>query len=1126
MIGLPGAGKTQFIHNEIREICIQDPTGPPVFLLVPEQISHETERAVLGSGLEASVRMRVLSFRRLYQWCFSQMEKSTKIPINDVHRRALVASILSKMRRRVEAVSEAEADNPRPNTLIKTANIERTIDGMIRELLEYRLDADQIRDWATEAESFSRILAAKLHELADVASEFRDLIEQRFETPEDTGNRVGDFLEKENSLQGTEIFLDHFYGFDRAQQKLMTHFIQRAKRTTLLLTISPARFESLRDGAEPDTLSSFYPVEETLYWIFQWLKTCPDPPEVEVTTLPDVEANDFELIRFQKPELQQLVHRFSVFGKTRIDSSIQTEETGTEQSSNDAIRFVEQSSPEKEAENAITQILRWKKKHGWNWNEMAILCRSFEGYLYTLKNNCHRSEIPVFIDHLEPLATHPLIRGLESMIEICFRRFSQESVLTLAKSGFVNLNQHDVSLLEAVVTQLPKSTSQWFQKEPWRDAPSKDLFSDEDEPKELTGNFHQTRKVLTKPLRVMIRELEKIKQENEYPVQEVLWILCEVVRDYYSGDGVFVEDVLKQFGQCCQAIIESSGDDLLPAAVMADLLEDALHQVMLPQIPPTVDQLIIGQADRSRLPTVKGVVVLGLNDGVFPKSNFENSLLNDNEREFIQSLDQKQEHIKPSKRLQFARERYHALYAFSRASEELVLMRSSVNSSGQLIPPSPYWKELRKFFPHIQIEQAEQWRGGEFCPAYFEQGLSRASKDIWKTNDIFYELSPDSSRVLEILNKENHEEYRRFRNFQARRNSASLNPKTFSKSIGKTWRTSASAINAFGKCPYKHFMQKFLRPHQLKPFKASAIEYGNYAHAILHEMMKDIIMDESILHDKAMYDACFEEKRALVHHRFEEKGYFAQKSVAEILNQFDIMLKSAADALFDLLNEMELSPIGTETSFGKDENITGPNFVIRKPDGGSTKVTFRGQVDLLLQRTAEPSLLLALDFKLSKKSLRWQEVRIGSDTQFPVYYLVLKEFASSDLTIQENSENLGTLHYNIIQKESEGTRSLNGIISEYWNDISSTDNSIRNVFDSESGKDLPEKFNKIIEQQLTQVLSGNCAINPLRIGKRTACNYCDFKNSCRVDYTQNKVRSFPPERNDKAFKNFFTPPES
>jgi len=1126
VIGLPGAGKTQFIHNEIREICIQDPTGPPVFLLVPEQISHETERAVLGSGLEASVRMRVLSFRRLYQWCFSQMEKSKRMPLNDVHRRALVASILSKMRRQVENISEAESDNPRPNTLIKTANIERTIDGMIRELLEYRLDADQIRDWATEAESFSRILAGKLHELADVASQFRELIEQRFETPEDTGNRVGEFLEKENSLLGTEIFLDHFYGFDRAQQKIMTHFIQRAKRTTLLLTISPSRFEKLWDGAEPDTLSSFYPVEETLYWIFQWLKTCPEPPKIEVTTLPDVEANDFDLVRFQKPELQQLVHRFTVFGKTKVDNSIQSEQMGTEQTNKNAIRFVEHSSPEKEAENAITQILQWKKKHGWNRNEMAILCRSFEGYLYTLKNSCHRSKIPVFIDHLEPLATHPLIRGLESIIEICFRKFSQESVLTLAKSGFVNLEQYDVSLLEAVVTQLPKSTSQWFQKEPWRDAPSKDLFSDEDEPKELMGNFHQTRKVLTKPLRVMIRELEKIKKENEYPVHEVIQILCEVVRDYYSGDGVFVEDVLKQFGQCCQAIIESSAEDLLPASVMADLLEDALHQVMLPQIPPTVDQLIIGQADRSRLPTVKGVVVLGLNDGVFPKSNFENSLLNDNEREFIQSLNQKQEHIKPSKRLQLARERYHALYAFSRASKELVLSRSSVNSNGQLIPPSPYWKELRKFFPYIKVEDADHVNEKDFTPAYFEQGLSQVSETIWKTDEIFYELAPESTRVLENLEEKYHADYRRFRNFQARRNSASLNPNTFSKSIGKIWRTSASAMNAFGKCPYKNFMQKFLRPYRLEQFKASAIEYGNYAHAILHEMMKDIIMNESILHDKVLYDSCFEEKRALVHHRFEEKGYLAQNSVAEILNQFDTMLRSSADALFELLNEMELSPIGTETSFGKDENILGPDFNIRKSDGDSTKVTFRGQVDLLLQRTAEPSLLLAFDFKLSKKSLRWQEVSIGSDTQFPVYYLVLKEFASTDLTIQENAENLGALHFNIIQKESDGPRSLNGIVSSYWNDISTKENSVRNVFDSDNGSDLPEKFSKIIERQLTQVLSGNCEINPLRIGKNTACSYCDFKKACRVDYTQNRVRNFPPERNDQAFKNFFASQES
>ena len=64
-IGRAGTGKTTRIYEELSALAEQQPEVLPV-LLVPEQFSFETERALLvRMGPEKASRVRVLSFTRL-----------------------------------------------------------------------------------------------------------------------------------------------------------------------------------------------------------------------------------------------------------------------------------------------------------------------------------------------------------------------------------------------------------------------------------------------------------------------------------------------------------------------------------------------------------------------------------------------------------------------------------------------------------------------------------------------------------------------------------------------------------------------------------------------------------------------------------------------------------------------------------------------------------------------------------------------------------------------------------------------------------------------------------------------------------------------------------------------------
>ena len=68
ILGRAGTGKTHACLEGIRQQLRQQPQGPPLIFLVPEQATFLNEMALL-KGLEShgSIRAEVLSFQRLYQ---------------------------------------------------------------------------------------------------------------------------------------------------------------------------------------------------------------------------------------------------------------------------------------------------------------------------------------------------------------------------------------------------------------------------------------------------------------------------------------------------------------------------------------------------------------------------------------------------------------------------------------------------------------------------------------------------------------------------------------------------------------------------------------------------------------------------------------------------------------------------------------------------------------------------------------------------------------------------------------------------------------------------------------------------------------------------------------------------
>lgn len=69
-----------------------------------------------------------------------------------------------------------------------------------------------------------------------------------------------------------------------------------------------------------------------------------------------------------------------------------------------------------------------------------------------------------------------------------------------------------------------------------------------------------------------------------------------------------------------QKAVEILGDAPMSLDTFARILSAGLEESSMGLIPPTADSLLVGDIERSRLPDIKALLVLGVNDGIFART--------------------------------------------------------------------------------------------------------------------------------------------------------------------------------------------------------------------------------------------------------------------------------------------------------------------------------------------------------------------------------------------------------------------------------------------------------------------------------------------------------------------------
>lgn len=1101
IIGRAGSGKTYQCLEEMTRACKADPMGSPIIYLVPEQASYQAEKSLLQFGhIDGFTRAQVLSFTRLSDYLFAQGGAPRLPRLSSNHRALVVGLILARHRR--------DADDP----FMMSPGLEDALQNLVSESSQYAIDPEKVarvveklaEKGSLAQQPVARRLKHKFGRIAQLLEEYRQLIEGRFEDPRDTMTGLIQRILAGDLLQGADIYVDGFLGFTPVEEKVLVALGRKARRLSICILSDPDRGERILNGEKLRRHPIFEGAEEPLRRLYSLFK------QNGVNTDKPLAIRAKQLPRFASTALRGIE---SGLYARNLQAVPKTED----------VAFWEAATPREESRKAAEQVLEWHRRHGWGFGEIAILTRELDTYAQPLEISLRNLRIPHFIDRSQPLETHPLVLGIQALLRIALNPRKTENLLALAKSGLLPVERRIADLLENHVLQYPRTVAEWYSEKPWPRHPERSFMDEEDASPtetEFPEEVENARLLIVHTVRPLI---ERVKSAGDEGL-----ILGDLIDDLVGTIDPFVQSfdpksdeasILQRIGELFREEMDVAGEEKLPPEVAADLTMRALGGLSLPKIPPMLGRLFVGQVDRSRQPEIKGVIILGLAEGSFPRVSSNTTLLNDSERELLYDagID-----VRPSSGRQFDRETLFAYRAFTASSQAAVFFRPRASNEGTPLPPSTLWAELLRIFPKATIQECgdvfstdRAWRPRELTAASLRQ-LDHTHEKSWPTifytSDLTFALKSDEVDVVEAAAQW--------------RNEASLSAAAVKEFYQERLSLSASQLESFARCPFQHYAGYMLRPKEILRPELEQRDAGSYCHAVLRNLTMGL-RDQNLL-GKSIQEGqllkALNEARRVPYQNAERTGMLASASGQMLMEMLNEALDKMARWLADSFQTLPFHPVDEEASFHSHPNAAFPPWRYTDERNG-WRVEVRGQIDRIDIDT-EREWTVIVDYKLHEKKLYYPNWDTGESIQLPLYLMVVDRSGKFGRAI-------GGLYLEIVSKEPEKRKykgvikasSVADMIGDNWSDIPYIQGSNGDPFEyprkwgtpiaDQEFEGLLQETEEKVKETARRIVEGHVTVSPTRHGNFTPCTYCAYGSICGIDYRLNRaVVRLPPSREE------------
>lgn len=1110
VIGRSGSGKSYQLYKEIIEKSIHN-DSTNYFIIVPEQFTLQTQKdIVLMHPLGGTMNIDILSFMRLAYRIFDEVGGNDRPVLEDTGKSMVLRKIVARKRRELELF----------NHEVQKQGFIDELKSLISEFYQYSISIPML-EHMEEAAAEKPLLRGKLHDIIIIYKAFKEYLDQNFITAEEILEVLCGVIDKSALITDSIICLDGFTGFTPAQYKLLTILMKKAKKVLITVTIDK------KDLDVPD--------EE--FQLFHLSKKT-------IRKLTDLAAE--EKITVDAPLFIEDMVPGKVLYRYRNSPALAALEAGIfrypvrsymEEQGNISIHAARDMG--QEVTFVIREIRQLIRENHYRYQDIAVVTGDITSYGRELGREFDKAGIPCFIDNKRDILSNPFVEMVRSALDIVQNNFDYESVFRYLRSGLANMDREDVDILENYVIALGirgyrKWQSDWTrtykgQKEGelTRLNEIRQAFFEELNPLyEVLSDRTKSVTEFTAALYEFGVKMDAAGKLEEFTAGFNEQNRLETAREYEQIYDI-VMDLYEKLAQLL-------GEEVISLKEYIEVLEAGLTEAKVGLIPPGLDQVMVGDIERTRLKDIKALFFVGVNDGIIPKNNGGGGILTDMERQLIS--DQEVE-MAPTQRQAAYTEKFYLYLNLTKPQERLYISFSKLDGDGKSVRPSYLIETVRKLFPNLIIQDEDREKedlgyilGADGGFNYLIRGLRKypyeETGDLWKELYSFYYSREEYKGAIQSLidavfyvNKEK-----------------GLSKQIAKELYGNSLTGSVTRFEKYAACAFAHYISYGLELNERQEYRLAVPDIGNLFHNAIELFSRKMAESEYNWHT-IPGDLRDEWGSQCVREAAEEYGnaiFGSTKRYQYIVRRVERITRRTLWALCEQIRKGDFEPAGFELFFSGEQQLDSLKIDLSEEEG----IRLKGRIDRLdIYEEDDRLMVKVVDYKSGTTAFDLLLVYYGLQIQLAVYMN-----AAMELMERENPGKAvipaGILYYNIddpfVEKSSHVEESIlkelkmNGIVNsskeviehldkEFYSEGEGLRPSVKSgIIPVETNKEgYPtkrssiagaEKLNALekyvkdtVHQYGLKILEGKTDIKPYQMGRKNACDYCIYQSVCGFD---------------------------
>lgn len=835
MMGASGYGKTYRLYEKIVQESVKpENTAKRYILVVPEQSSMQAQKDIVRMHPNGGVfNIDVLTFGRMSYRIFEELGIELAENIDDTGKNLIIRRIIDTVSDKLRIIKAG-----------RRQGFVSEIKSIISELKQYGIKPDGLRDIIEGLKSGDR-LKQKLNDILVIYEAFEEYINGRYTTVEDRPEAMLSVMGRSEFFSGTVVAFDGFTGFTPVQYRIIEKIMLKAERVIITATIPNDEAYNVFHGEE-----DLFAMSKTMI-----AKAGKIADRIGAAVSYKRLEADYEKYRFAKSEALDFLEK-NIF---RYNGRQYNRSTG-------AIHFARPDNPADELICTASDILKNVRENNLRFRDIAVVVGDMKMYADEAVRIFTESGIPFFVDAKRTIIGNPLVEYIRAAIEIVGENYSYESVFRFMKNGLCDIDNDAVDIIENYVIAYGLRGRKAWNENFVRRYPGKEknMTTVNKVRKTFTGKISALDSIINDTNSTVgdyVRAVyDFMEQENLYERMEKL---ADDMESKAAGD-LCIRAKADGFRQAYARVVELLeqidallGDEKINRREFAEIMDAGFEEIKVGIIPPSVDCVTMGDIERTRLEHVKILYILGVNEGVIPKTSDSSGVISENER---MELSENNVELAPTPREKVFIQNFYLYLNMTEPEKELYLMSHKFDNEGKESKASRVFSMVRNMYPKVSLTDVSH--------PMLHITNAKASRHILADNG-----DNDSAAGALLMYYMSHEPYaedlkKLLSAFTYSDTEDTLSAKAAKELYSEMKNSSITRIETFANCAFSHFARYGLELEKRQVYELNAADMGTvFHHALelistrlsdkhksfadikedeLHQLVEDAVMDASV----------------------------------------------------------------------------------------------------------------------------------------------------------------------------------------------------------------------------------------------------------------------------------------